>query len=319
MSLKFLSYPDSCANPNIIVDGPANAGTILTLSHWRGSSTPDQLRADTSAEIVFKYLANPKFHVNAEAVSNNHFDQDGLIGVFALTHTPIALRYRDLLIDAAEAGDFGTYRQRDAARIASVILTYADPDLSPLPKSIFKLPYSSLSSELYRTMLEILPRLLSDIAAYREFWEDDDRKLTESETLIREGVVKIEERPDVDLAIIRIPQDLDTECHPLAIHNRTARSRLLSVKGDAVEFHYRYESWVRMATRTPGMRIDLSPLARELNRIEGADVWIFDNAEQIKPRLYRKSNEHSPISELRFLELLEHELRSGTVAWNPYD
>ena len=42
------------------------------------------LRADTSAEIVFNYLETPSLHVDVDAVSNNHFDEDGLIGIFTL-------------------------------------------------------------------------------------------------------------------------------------------------------------------------------------------------------------------------------------------
>src|SRR5438552_18231497 len=123
--------------------------------------------------------------------------------------------------------------------MAIVIAAYAYPDISPLPKSIFTLPYPKLSAELYRTFLTILPRLLSDIRAYRAFWEDEDRNLTESEELINGEVIMIEERPDLDLAIVRIPESLNatathrctssrlSECHTFAILHRTPRSRLL--------------------------------------------------------------------------------------------
>jgi hypothetical protein len=33
-------------------------------------------KADTSAEIEFRYLDAPVFHTNVQAVSNNHFDED---------------------------------------------------------------------------------------------------------------------------------------------------------------------------------------------------------------------------------------------------
>jgi len=48
---------ESSLVPNIIVDGAANLGTELALSHWPNSTTPQELRADLSAEIVFNYLA----------------------------------------------------------------------------------------------------------------------------------------------------------------------------------------------------------------------------------------------------------------------
>ncbi len=42
--------------PNVIVDGVGNNATVLALSHWPGASTPAELKADTSAEIVLNYL-----------------------------------------------------------------------------------------------------------------------------------------------------------------------------------------------------------------------------------------------------------------------
>ena len=270
---RFVPYDQSTAIPNVIVDGTANDSTVLALSHWRRSGTPEELASDTSAEIVFKYLDTPRFHVEAEAVSNNHFDEDGLIGVFALLQPQIALKHRSLLIDAAQAGDFGVYKDRNAARIAFVISAYADPETSPLPKSIFRMHYPELAAELYREVLNVMPALLGDIQAYRALWKEEDRKLTESEKLIEDGIVSIEERPDLDLAIVRIPDTLgasrvhrftqsrSVECHPFAIHNQTARSRLLAMKGRSVEFQYRYESWVRMVSTRPALRIDLTALA----------------------------------------------------------
>jgi len=54
------------------------------------SGTPAALRADTSAEIVFNYLDAPDAHVGVDGVSNNHFDEDGLIGIFALMQPALA-------------------------------------------------------------------------------------------------------------------------------------------------------------------------------------------------------------------------------------
>ena len=104
--MKFIPYEGTLKNPNIIVDGTANEATVLTLSHWRQSGTPEPLLGDTSAEIVFNYLDSPQYHVDASVVSNNHFDEDGLVGVFSLIDPEFAFRHRELLIAVANAGDF---------------------------------------------------------------------------------------------------------------------------------------------------------------------------------------------------------------------
>src|SRR5215831_2603687 len=205
--MRFVPYP-SATIPNVIVDGARNGHTVLTLSHWPKSGSPAALRADTSTAIVFNYLDAPAYHVDAEAVSNNHFDEDGLVGIFALLHPAFAQRHRDLLLDVAQAGDFGVFERRDAARLAFVLSAYADPDSSPLPADLFSRPYPVLAGELYIRLLDVLPRLLENVEGYRALWESEDAKLTASEELIEQGVVTIEEQQDLALAIVRLPDDL---------------------------------------------------------------------------------------------------------------
>ena len=140
----------------------------------------------------------------------------------------------------------------------------------------------------------------------------------------------IEERADLDLAVVRVPADLAAaavhrftqrrlaECHPGAIHTRTRCSRIFLVQGNRVEFQYRYESWVQMISRRPQPRVDLSDLAAELNREEQtAGSWAFDGVDQITPRHLEGSPETS-ISPDRILKLVEDGLRIGAPAWNPY-
>ena len=90
---------DTCRTPPPLVDGTANDRTLITLSHWRRSGTPADLMADTSTAIVFNYLDRPDLHVPADIVSNNHFDEAGLVGIYALLEPAAAASRRDLLID----------------------------------------------------------------------------------------------------------------------------------------------------------------------------------------------------------------------------
>src|SRR5262245_23297749 len=101
---RFVPYHELGDRPNVIVDGAANAHTVLTLSHWPASPTPDALRDDLSAQIVFRYLDRPDLRVDTDVVSNNHFDEDGLVGVYSLLFPEDAQRNRELLIGIAAAG-----------------------------------------------------------------------------------------------------------------------------------------------------------------------------------------------------------------------
>ena len=315
--MRFLPYL-SATIPNIIVDGARNSHTVLTLSHWPRSGSPAALKGDTSTAIVFNYLDAPDCHVDVDAVSNNHFDEDGLVGIFALLQPAFAERHRDLLVDVAQAGDFGVFDRRDAARIAFVLSAYADPDSSPLPADLFSRPYPALAGELYIRLLDVLPTLIVGVDAYRAMWESEDAKLTASEELINQGVVTIEEKPDLDLAIVRLPEDL--RCHPFALHNRTICSRLLLLEGRRAELLYRYEGWVQLASRRPAARVDLSELASELNRDETTGGhWVFDGVDEITPRLHLDGSAHTSVPLDAIVKRVEHHLRTGRPAWDPYD
>ena len=316
--MRFVPYP-SATIPNVIVDGARNSHTVLTLSHWPKSGSPAPLRADTSTAIVFNYLDAPKYHVDAEAVSNNHFDEDGLVGIFVLLQPVFARRHRDLLLDVAQAGDFGVFERRDAARIAFVLSACADPDSSPLPADLFTRPYPVLAGELYIRLLDVLPKLIVGVEDYRALWEREDARLSASEELIDQGAITLDERHDLDLAIVRLPEGL-AECHPFALHSRTPCGRLLLLGGRRAELQYRYESWVQLASRKPAPRVDLSELASELTRDETTGArWVFDGVEQITPRLHLEGSGQTSVPLDAIVKRVEHHLRTGRPAWDPYD
>jgi hypothetical protein len=97
--MHYVAFDELAGRPNVIVDGYPTEGTVLTLSHWVGAGTPEELADDLSTQIAFRYLDRPAMHVSADAVSNNHFDEDGLCGIFAVLHPHEALARRDRLID----------------------------------------------------------------------------------------------------------------------------------------------------------------------------------------------------------------------------
>jgi hypothetical protein len=316
-SLRFLPYAEAATVPNIVVDGAAAAKTVMALSHWPKSGTPTRLRADTSTEIAFNYLDAPSVQVDVGSVTNNHFDEDGLIGIFALTEPALAASQRPLLIDVANAGDFGIYRSRAAARIAFVLAAYSDRATSPLPSATFAGPYSDVTAKLYQELLPLVPRLISSIEEFRALWEDADRRLTDGEALLDRKVVTIEPHDDLDLAIVRVPSDVAVP-PAMALHTRTPHSRLILVHGDAVELRYRYEGWVQFASRPIAPRVDLTGLAAELTAQETAGEWSFGGVDSITPTLHFDGARSSlPVDDV--VSRMSEVLRTGLPAWDPYD
>lgn len=328
----YVPYGELGVRPNVIVDGPPQAASVLTLSHWPNNDTPDDLRRDTSTAIAFAYLDRPDLHRGGIAVSNSHFDEDGLFSMFALVNPSVAVRHRDLLIDASRAGDFGVFEGREAARLAFTVEAFSDPEVSPLPREVFAVCKPGLTARLYTAMLQRLPAILTDLDGYARWWREQDEHLEQSLALIDEGAVRIEERPELDLALVHLPLDLPESTarrylsserapvHPFAIHKHTSCNRLLRIQGRRYELQYRYESWVQVRTRRPALRVGLEDLADALNLRETAPgTWCAEGVMEIAPRLYLDGVEASGIPEEEFVERVCAYLSSAPVAWDPYN
>jgi hypothetical protein len=327
--LRYVGYPALDGVPNVIVDGAATDGTVLTLSHWPQSPIPPGLQADLSAQMAFAYLYRGDLHTPAEVVSNNHFDQDGLVSVFALTDPTSALDRRALLTDVAAAGDFATYRQRDAARVSMTISAFADADRSPLGPP--PADYGAWTATLYEELLGRLVELSDHPDRYRQWWAEEDATLTASEELFASGRVAIEEVSALDLAVLTIPTDAPDAgghrfggrwvkgLHPMAVNNATERGAVLSVRDHRYEFTYRYESWVQYHSRRPRLRVDLGPLADELTADEPGNArWVWEGASVLTPRLYLDGGDDSAIDPEPFRARLERFLTGAPPAWDPY-
>ncbi|MBL8201202.1 MAG: hypothetical protein JNK40_09545 [Chromatiales bacterium] len=330
---RFASYGAARSLPNIVVDGAPLPSTLLTLSHWPNNQSPPAVRRDTSTATVFAYLDQPDLHQAIPWVTNNHFDEDGLFSMYALTEPARALEDRDLLIAGSFAGDFGVVTARDGARLCFAIEALTDPEVSPLPGDVFAEP--DRVAALYTAMLESLPALLRDChdgwPRFGDLWALQDEHLAASNGLLADGVVTLVEHPALDLAVVRIPAylrrrtarrylvDEAAAVHPFAINSATARSRILRVQGASYEFEYRYESWVQLASRRVPLRVRLDGLAARLNQLDGGAGWVAEDPTGTAPRLHRPDGSPSSIPLDTFLLELEAALTSAPVAWDPYD
>jgi hypothetical protein len=332
-ALHYVPYGDLPeAAPSVVVDGSPAEGTVLCLSHWPGIGSPPEFAADLSAEMAFLYLAAFDRHPAAEVVSNNHFDQDGLVGVFALTSPEAALARRDLLVEVARAGDFAVTSSRHAARVSMVLSAWADPARTPLPHP--PTDYDELTAVLYGELIGRLPQMCDRPELHRALWAEEDETLAASEAALASGAVMITEVPDVDLAVVDVPERAPAGgghrfggqwvegLHPMAVNNATQRGALLTVRGHHYEFGYRYESWVQFRTRAVRPRVDLAPLAEQLTAAEGdrggSVAWVAERISGLTPTLAPAGDQESRLEPSVVRALVEAHLRAAPPAWNPY-
>jgi hypothetical protein len=114
--------------------------------------------------MVLRYLdTGADLHGDADVVTNNHFDQDGLTGVFALVDPDAALSRRKLLVDVARAGDFATYTDRWAARFSMAISAMVD--------AAAPAPYPEQCAALYETTLSLVVELLDHPDRFQPLWQ----------------------------------------------------------------------------------------------------------------------------------------------------
>lgn len=326
--MRFVAEHAIAGIPNVVVDGSPNPDTVLTLSHWPGSPTPPLLRDDLSAQIAFHALAQPTLFDGIEAVTSNHFDQDGAAAMFALLQPAAAIGRREQLIDVARAGDFGTFATRDMARVAMTLAALDDDEMSPLPSADLDQPYPLRCGALYEWALPRLTDMIDHPGRWRDLWADEDDHLGASLDAIAAGKITITEYPDVDLAVVEVPDSWRSQAthrftrgetaavHPMAVNNSTNRLRIVVVHGGRYHLELRYESWVMLTSRAALPRPDLTLLAATLTA-EDTAAWHADEPGDLTPRL--QADGDSSLSPTAFVDRVRRFLATARPAWDPFD
>lgn len=326
--MRYVPYHRLDGRPNVIVDGSPTAGTVLTVTHWPGYPPPDAIADDLSAQMALRLLDRRDLVPDGvEAVSNNHFDQDGLVAAYALTDPDGARERRAFLTDVASAGDFARSGDRDAARVSMLISAFAAGAVG----TIGHLPSDDdeRTAVLYAEMLGRLPELCDHPDRHRELWADEDATLSASEAAIATGGVSVDEVAAVDLAVLTVGVDApgagghrfggnwSDGLHPMAVTAVTDRLVVATRRGRDYVVEQRYESWVQLRSRPLRLRRDLVPLAARLQADEGGDAaWTATPVGSLIPRL--ASNGESSIDPERFVAVLVDHLATAPPAWDPF-
>ena len=282
----FVPFHEVRGRSHVVVDGPYGEGALLGLSHWPNGETPPHLAADTSAEIVARYLDATPSGPSIGIVTNNHFDEDGLLATFLLLERPPPGEIRERAVAAAEAGDFRTWTEPTAAWSAIAIMAMAERPTTPFPNVLRALNRAGQDDPAGAITIALLPHvagLLCDPGRYRRLWEPTWARIQDDMALIDCGAATIEEVPGGDLAIVRSDRPLS----PFAVHPLISAMRVLTATPHGMfRLEHRYETWVRYVSRPLPPRIDLSVLLPRLTQIETRPGgWRFDGVDHPQARL----------------------------------
>jgi hypothetical protein len=297
--MRFQYYSEEIANlPKLSVDG--TVGNSIHFSHWQDNETPEEVKADTSTEIALNLVTSPnreRLTQGIELVTNNHFDTDGMLSVWTVMTGERAAKYREVLIAAAEAGDFSEYSTETGIRVSIAIQgsDQASPnndDGSPLARRIAGAEVDD-DARAYELVMPEVERLITNINDYEDLWRDGWQSIAKAIESFEAGASKVTELPENQISLITLAPEIFSgsgfnptrHAAPYTAISRYARGMLYVIAipaggGWFYRIDYPYYSWAETVVRPTVQRRDFTDALRRLNDTErNAGSWQLDNRE----------------------------------------
>jgi len=259
------------------------------------------VKADTSTEIALNLAASPnraQLTNQIELVTNNHFDTDGVLSVWTVLNGERALPYRELLIAAAEAGDFSEYSSDDGVRVSIAIQgsDQASPnndDGSPLARLIAGEEVDD-DARAYELVLPRVEHLLTNINDYESLWREGWNSVAAAIESFEQGKSRVTEYSDAKISLIALAPELfdgagfspTRHSAPYTAISKFAKGEIFLIAIPASDgwfyrIDYPYYSWAETVVRPRIERRDLSGVLTLLNDKESNrdGRWQTDNRE----------------------------------------
>jgi hypothetical protein len=242
--------------PAISCDGLV-PGASLDLTHWQGNHTPVPYKADTSTEIALNFASSPEAFARwaDAAVINNHFDTDGVLSAWVLLEPEQAVACRDLLVAAAEAGDFDEWPALDSG-------LWLDAAIRAIGSQ------ANDDEQAYAKVLPQLGDLVRQIDRRRDLWGKEWDDLQAAVDALQAGWARAERRGAIGI-MYHVSGQPEVPGPLLARRFLPgARRYLLVFEREGGKFDYRYErphyAWADTVVRPAVPEPDAAALAEVL-------------------------------------------------------
>jgi hypothetical protein len=327
--MRFEFYSAALADtPKLSVDGTVD--NAIHFSHWHGNQTPESVKADTSTEIVLNVIAAPnraELSRSIDLVTNNHFDTDGVLSVWAMLTGAPALEIREQLIAAAEAGDFSELSSPDGVR-TSIVIQGSDSPIdksgSPLAEQLAGKPVTD-EAEQYVLVLPHIEHVVKHIDRYEQLWRGPWQRIENALDSFAKGESHVEELNDVKVSLVTLapevfgPSGFDPNQHsaPFTAISKHARGELFLITtpvdaGQAHRIDYPYYSWAETVVRPRIARHDFSSFVAKLNELDQSKAgrWRIDESELASAIKFSDARNQLAASQLRSDQVAD-QLRSA--------
>ncbi|WP_375580926.1 DUF6687 family protein [Marivirga tractuosa] len=253
-------YPDEV----LVVDAHHPQG--FDLSHWRGAPVPKNCEADTSTEIVLKAIQNKLPELEKKYITNNHYDIDGFLGVWAVFNPVKALEHYDLLTEMAQIGDFReiNFEYPDWKKALKLVCWLNEEEAE-----LFYPPFGA--PEIAEKEMEAcVPKYIHFLDAFSKVVDlpIDEVPDTEEYKLVLGHLEKITQQKTLDVIRLNIVQGKEP-LHYYALYSQSqSADMVLSIYPEnRYELEYKYTTWIN-TTRQHFPRISMEKLCDQLNVFE---------------------------------------------------
>ena len=332
--MRFQFYSDALADvPKLSVDGIVS--NSVHFSHWNGNETPAELKADTSTEIALNLVTAPnrdQLTKNIELVTNNHFDTDGMLSVWTVMTGEPAAKYRDVLIAAAEAGDFSEYSSADGVRV-SLAIQGSD---QAIPEDNTGSPFARMlagenvndDARCYELIMPQLEHLLTNINDYEPLWIEGWKKIVDALESFDRGSSTVTEFKDSKLSLVTLAAEIFSgsgfnptrHSAPFTAISKFVHGELFVIAIPAKDgwfyrIDYPYYSWAETVVRPKIKRRDLTNALQTLNRNESNrdGMWQTDSREMTSAAKFMNSDQALTPSRLKPEEVVEAFIATSKV------
>jgi len=289
--VKFVIYnSDETGEATICVD--SYHPKLIIMSHGKRRKRCDSMQfiGDTSTEIAINVIEKQWKQLTISTyVTSNHFDIDACLAVWCLINPSEAIKYKDILIEAAKIDDL---REMNLSKDNAVIPNSTTDKalklccwITEIEHEYFWKMYDININEVddcykkYIFFLSKLTTILEDIDSnniqleiYKPLY---NKIISDLEFLYTNENTKIEKWEDLGIAVVFVDKPL----HYYALfHPACNMDTVITVYPDnKYEIEDKYTSFIQLTSRKSWPRIPLDALITVLNKKESRYIWGCDN------------------------------------------